>query len=285
MRFSTSILTATLAAIAVASPLPRAAHKHKRSNPADTLGITYSPYNDDGTCKDASSVATDLAELTQYDLIRLYGVDCDQVSNVLAAKADGQKLFLGIYYVDAIADGVSTIAAAVEANGSWDDIYTVSVGNELVNSAEATAAQVGAYIDTARTALTAAGYSGPVVSVDTHVAILANKELCEYSDYIAFNAHAFWDGNTAASDSGAWLLGVMQEVASLCGKSVTCVESGWPSQGDTYINAVPSDANQAACLESISEVVGNDTIAFTAFNDLWKDPGTSNCEQYWGILN
>ncbi|QPG76745.1 Glycoside hydrolase, 17 [Brettanomyces nanus] len=270
--------------ISVASPLPHAHHQHKRSVATNigTRGITYSPYSSTGDCKTTSEVASDVAELADYDLIRLYGVDCNQVANVFSAKADGQKLFLGIYYVSDIQGAVDTISSAVD--GVWDDIDTVSVGNELVNSGEATVDQISGYIDTARTALTAAGYTGSVVSVDTHVAILANTGLCDLSDYIAFNAHAYWDGNTLPEDAGKWLLGNMQAVSSACGgKRVMCVESGWPTQGDDDGVAVPSTANQKTALSSIADVCGNDTIAFNAFNDLWKDPGTYGVEQYWGI--
>lgn len=250
-------------------------------------GITYSPYAADGTCKSASDVASDLAQLTDYGIIRLYGVDCSQVENVMKAKSSSQKLFLGIYYVDQIADGVSTIKAAVEANGSWDDIYTVSVGNELVNGGEATTSQVGAYIDSARSALTAAGYTGPVVSVDTFIAVINNPDLCNYSDYMAVNAHAYFDENTAAENAGPWVLEQIQRVWTACGgaKDVLITESGWPSQGNTYGVAVPSKANQQAAISSIEETCGSATILFTAFNDYWKADGAYGVEKYFGILS
>lgn len=253
----------------------------------DAKGISYSPYNSDGTCKSTSDVATDLAKLTDYGLIRLYGVDCSQVENVLQAKTSSQKLFLGIYYVDAIADAVSTISSAVESYGSWSDIYTVSVGNELVNDAEATTAQVGEYITTARTALTAAGYTGSVVSVDTFIAVINNPDLCNYSDYMAVNAHAYFDENTTAENAGPWVLEQIERVWTACGgeKDVLITESGWPSQGDTYGVAVPSKANQKTAIASIKESCGSSTILFTAFNDYWKSDGTYGVEKYFGILS
>lgn len=250
---------------------------------AGSKGITYSPYNDDGTCKDLSSVTSDLAKLSDYELIRLYGVDCNQVENVLQAKGSNQKLFLGIFYVSDIAGGVKTIASAIESYGSWDDVYTVSVGNELVNNGEATASQIGDYISTAQSALSSAGYSGPVVSVDTHVAIINNPELCEYSDYIAFNAHAYWDGGVTGDEAGAWLLLQMQRVSTACNKNVLCVESGWPHEGSTYGVAVASSSEQSAAISSIESTCGDATIVFNAFDDLWKDAGSYGVEKYWGI--
>ena len=80
--------------------------------------------------------------------------------------------------MDQIDAGVQTMADAISQYGSWDDVYTVSVGNELVNSGEATPAQVGQYVATARSALTAAGYTGPIVAVDTFIAVIEHPELC-----------------------------------------------------------------------------------------------------------
>lgn len=249
-------------------------------------GITYSPYASDGSCKSASVVKSEIQALSDYSIIRIYGVDCDQVANVLAGFTDGQKLFAGIYYMDAISDGVETLATAVKAAGGWDLVYTVSIGNELVNSGEATTSQVKSYIEEGRTALTAAGYTGSVVSVDTFIAVIDNPALCEYSDYLAINAHAYFDGYIEAADAGSWVLLQIENVATTCAsysKSVLVVESGWPTKGSTYGVAVPSTANQEAALSSISDKCGDDVFFFNAYNDLWKADGTYGVEKYWGI--
>ncbi|CCF60040.1 hypothetical protein KAFR_0I02610 [Kazachstania africana CBS 2517] len=250
-------------------------------------GLSYSPYNSDGSCKALSDVKTDLANLTDYSIIRLYGVDCQQVENVLQAKQSSQKLFLGIYYMDAIESGVSTIQSAIESYGSWDDVYTVSIGNELVNSGSATASQIEGYVNSGKTALTAAGYTGPVVSVDTFTAVIDNTELCNYSDYIAVNAHAYFDYYTAAADAGTWLKTQISRVSDACGgnKTVLITESGWPSQGETYGSAVPSKANQEAAISSIKSNCGDSTILFTAYNDLWKADGSYGVEKWWGVYS
>ena len=252
---------------------------------AGVKGVTYSPNNADGTCRSASQVAQDLAQLTEYPTIRLYGVDCNQVANVLQAKAASQKVFLGVFFVDQIQAGVDTMKAAIDQYGSWDDVVSVSIGNELVNGGQATPAQVGEYIATGRAALQAAGYSGPVVSVDTFIAVINNPELCKYSDYMAVNAHAFFDKNTVAADSGEWLLQQIQRVWTACdgAKDVVITESGWPSQGQTYGVAVPSKENQRAAVSAITSVCGDSTYLFTAFNDLWKADGEYGVEKWFGV--
>ncbi|CDK28597.1 unnamed protein product [Kuraishia capsulata CBS 1993] len=254
---------------------------------AGTKGITYSPYTASGACKTADEVASDLAYLTDYSVIRLYGVDCNQVENVFAAKASGQKLLLGIYFVDAIDDAVSQISDAVSKYGSWDDVHSISVGNELVNSGEASVSQVGEYIATARSAFSNAGYSGDIVSADTHVAIINNPGLCKYSDYVAINAHAYFDGYIYPSGAGDWLLLQIERVWSACGgdKNVFVTETGWPSQGNSYGVAVPSKSNQKTAIESIQDKCGSSAVAFTAFNDYWKADGSYGVEKYWGLYS
>lgn len=249
-------------------------------------GVVYSPYKVGG-CKTAAEVKSDIAALSSYSVIRIYGVDCDQVTNVLAALADGQKVFLGIYDVTAIEAGLSTINDAVSSYG-WDVVYTISIGNELVNSGAATVAQISAYIATAKAALTTYGYTGPIVSVDTFIAVINNPGLCALSDYIAVNTHPFFDGGVAAKDSGKWVVEQIQRVWSACDaagyqKTVFVTESGWPSQGDNNNLAVPGVQNQLDSVNSIKTAAGDSCILFTAYNDLWKAPGSYNAEQYWGI--
>ena len=218
-----------------------------------------------------------------YDVVRLYGVDCNQIANVIAAGT-GMKLFLGIYDINSIQSEVQTIASAV--NGDWSLVQTVSVGNELVNSGSASVGAVTAAIGTARSLLKAAGYTGPVVTVDTMVAMQSNPELCEASDFCAINCHAFFDSNTQASGAGAFVQGWIEKVSQAAnGKLTVVTETGWPTQGNSNGAAVPSPQNQQAALSSIQSTVTSNVILYSAFNTLWKTntAATFNAEQFWGI--
>ena len=127
-----------------------------------------------------------------------------------------------------------------------------------------------------------AGYTGPVVAVDTFIAILNNPSLCSASDYVAANAHAYFDGNVAASGAGAWVAEQGHNLAATCGgKAVLITESGWPSAGNSNGAAVPSTANQVIAKAGILSSTGNKCVLFSAFNDAWKAPGQYNVEQHW----
>ena len=220
-----------------------------------------------------------------HDVVRLYGTDCNQVANALAAgKAKGIKLFVGIYNVTLVASSVQILSSAV--NGDWSMINTVSVGNELVNDGLASVSQVVGAVNQARTALRSAGYNGPVVIVDTMVAMNANIELCTASDYCAINCHPFFDGNVAASGAGSFVLGWAQTISAAAGGKTTIItETGWPTQGSTNGKAVPGTAQQQQAIASLKSTFSDNLVLFNAYNDLWKtsSPTQFNAEQYWGI--
>ncbi|KZL87664.1 cell wall glucanase, partial [Colletotrichum incanum] len=254
-------------------------------------GIAYAPYTATGQCKTAEQIDADFAELKgKYSVVRTYGTDCNQIANALpAAKKAGVKLFLGIFDVSSIPAQVATIVSAV--NSDWSLIDTISVGNELVNNGKATAQQMVTAVGQTRQLLRAAGYTGPVVTVDTFVAVLANPSLCDVSDYCAMNIHPFFDSNTAAKDAGSFItrmVGEVQAKLSNRNKRIVCTETGWPWKGNANGAAVPGLEEQQLAVDSIKKAYAShpsDVILFSAFNDLWKhaEAATFNAEQYWGI--
>ncbi|KAK6005887.1 hypothetical protein QM012_007529 [Aureobasidium pullulans] len=265
-------------------------------------GIVYSPYADNGDCKSQDEVNSDFAKIMSYaqsngesyDFVRTYGVDCNQVITVhTACEKYDLKMFAGVYNVNddtALRGDLKTLTDAVANNfgGDWSRFITISIGNEVVNSGELTPSAVGDRVSTARSVLSAAGYSGDIVAVDTLVAMVAHPELCQYSDYIAVNSHPFFDGSVLPENSGEWLLKNMQEVSSVCGGKKTWItETGWPTQGSTNGVAVPSVQNQKSALSSMKSAVTSNIVWFTAFNDMWKKntAATFNAEQYWGMCN
>ena len=256
------------------------------SGPGFSSAISYTPYNADNSCKSASQVATDLQDVSSYQVIRLYGTDCNQVANVIASTRGSVHLFLGIFDINSIPSEVQTIKSAV--NGNWGIVNTVSVGNELVNSGTASAPQVIAAISTARSALQDVGYNGPVVTVDTMIAMKNNIGLCTASSFCAINCHAFFDGNTLPSGAGEFVKNWAQQISEAAGGKTTVVtESGWPTQGDPNNQAVPSQENHQTAIASLKSAFGGGTnlVLYGMYNDLWKKDGptTFGAEKYWGI--
>ncbi|TVY38193.1 Cell surface mannoprotein [Lachnellula subtilissima] len=287
---STPVTSSSAAPAQTSSSAPAASSSS--SSEGSGFGFSYSPYNADNSCKTQDQVNTDFAKIGDgYSLVRTYGTDCNQVATVLsAAKSKGLKLFAGVFDLGTLSSEIALIVSA--ANGDWSSFDTISIGNELVNAGTASAATVVAAISTARTLLKAAGYTGKVVTVDTLVAAKANPSLCDNSDYCAVNSHPFFDGNTAAKDSGTFLTNSISDLQSVLAnknQEIVITETGWPWQGETNDKAVPSAANQAAALTSIKTAFASKpsgVILFTVFNNLWKTNTAAqfSAEQYWGFL-
>ncbi|AMD21802.1 HFL054Wp [Eremothecium sinecaudum] len=247
-------------------------------------GITYSPYNNKGLCKPKWHVSADIAKLRTYEIIRLYDTDCHCIENVMSALSPHQKVFLGIYYIEKIAESIAIIKDALA--GDFSKVYAISVGNEIVNNGEAATATVEKTLSSARSQLSAIGYTGPLVSVDTLVAVLNHPELCNYSDFIAVNSHPYWDGKVAPNNCGPWLKKQVQYLADHCNvkKNILVTETGWPSAGVPFVENIPSKDNQDICLKSIIETMRDQVLLFTMYNDYWKPPGPYGVEQFWGIF-
>lgn len=250
-------------------------------------GITYSPYTDSGSCKSSSEIASDMATLSSFDIIRIYAPDCSVVSSMLSAISSNQQIFAGLYYMDSLESDIELLATQVKTSSrGWDAIYAVAVGNEWVNSGTYDAATVVSAVSNGRSLLEAQGFSGKVVTVDTVPAYQDNPSLCDASDFAAVNQHAFWNGAIAPENSGSFMSDTISELESLCSKDVLICETGWPTKGDTYgTEGVPGTSQQLACIKSIVETVPDKVILFTTFNDLWKSPGTYNVEQYFGLFD
>lgn len=254
-------------------------------------GITYNPYNGDGTCKTASQVSQDFDGFGGgYSFVRTYGTDCNTVPNVLAAaKSHGLLLFQGVFSIGNLQSELALIISG--AAGDWSQFKTISIGNELVNNG-AQASYVVDAINTARSTLRAAGYNGPVVTSDTLVATIANPSLCDASDYCTVNCHPFFDGNIAASGAGSFITSQIVRLKAVLANSAQTVvisETGWPSQGLTNGAAIPSPSEQATAISSIrSAFSGNPggVTLFNPYNMMWKTNTAAQfeAEQYWGFL-
>ncbi|KAF4947021.1 hypothetical protein FGADI_10744 [Fusarium gaditjirri] len=252
-------------------------------------GVAYAPYRGDHQCKSKDEIQHDIKRLAaDFSVLRIYGTDCDQVANVYScAKGSGLKLFLGIWNIDDVQTEAKTIISAID---DWDVVDTISVGNELVNNGAASPVKVIAAVKQAREILRAAGYKGPVVTVDTFMAARSNPELCNESDYCAINAHAFFDANTSADEAGQWLSNTVEDLRSKISgdKRIVICETGWPTKGNSNGKAVPGMSQQKAAFDSIKQAFSShmgDLIFFSAFNDPWKkaEAATFMAEQWWGI--
>ncbi|MCJ1394043.1 hypothetical protein MMC18_006921 [Xylographa bjoerkii] len=279
-----TLILGALALLPLSAGLPHALQPTKREAPF--LGIAYSPYNSDSSCKTASQVATDLAAIaSSYKVIRIYGTDCSQLTSVLAAiGSKPRQVFAGLSSISNVQGDIQTIITAASSN--WARINTIAIGNDLVSNQQASVAQVTAALASARAQLRTAGYTGPVVTVETAATMAANIALCTASDYCAITCQPFFAGTVAASGAGAFCKQEVATVQAAAGGTYTMVaEAGWPTQGQTNGAAVPGTAQQSTAVASLKTSLSSDLVVYTAFNNLWEisPPGTFGTEKYFGV--
>lgn len=170
-------------------------------------------------------ITNDFAQIRangQYGYVRLYNVDCDQVTIVLPlAQACGMQVMLGIWDVQTMDTSVQALCDAVA--GRWSAVHSVTVGNEFILSGKCTADQMVAYTIDARTKLRAKGCPSPVAGVNVFYEVLQNPNLCNGQDFMAVNAHAFFDGGVAAEGTGAFLTNMRKQVSDKCGGKFTLI--------------------------------------------------------------
>lgn len=128
---SSPVLQPTQAKVSVPSPEPSPSPSPSPkvsgpSGPGFSSAVAYTPYNADQSCKSTSQVAADFQRISGYEVVRLYGTDCNQISNVIAATHGSVKLFLGIFDINSIQSEVQTISSVLHTFVLFPSMYPSS---------------------------------------------------------------------------------------------------------------------------------------------------------------
>ncbi|KAF8077576.1 glycoside hydrolase superfamily [Lyophyllum atratum] len=189
-----------------------------------------------------------------FPSLRILGSDCDAFNRASgAAAAEGLTVLAGIYISGNIA---SSIAATNEGLKSFRNAYAkygpgryvgLTIGNEVNDNPSAVIAEV----DRARDYLRKAGVSTRISTAHTWVAIRNSPHLCD-TDFVAANAHAFYDGKVAPGDAGNFVMKVVVPAlkAACPGKDIIITETGWPSRG----SAQGTDASLSAERQALANI-------------------------------
>lgn len=286
-----SLNACTTVAAPVASSTSSSASASATSSSLDTYsdakGIAFSQYTNSGSCKSESELATNFEAMQNFSTIRLYNTDCNLVEIAMKYKKANQTLLIGIYDPLDISNSVNLIKTALNGTNATEHIEAITLGNEHVNDGKHTATEMVNYLGSLKKQLTDSfGYNGHLSIVDTFNAIESNPVLCTTDDssFVTANAHPFFSG-VEASTAGDWLQSTISTLNSAChNKSVLISESGWPTKGNSIGSAVPSLNDQASALKSlVGASIAKSVILFSGWNEMWKQPGSYNVENYWGI--
>ncbi|KAF5099111.1 hypothetical protein D0Z00_001775 [Geotrichum galactomycetum] len=303
---ATSDSAAAVASVATSAAIATTASKQSDNTAASSSSngfpkpktVTYSPYNDDSSCKTSDQVYSDLSKIASLGIgnIRVYGTDCNSIYTVepnavkLGLKVD-QGFWIGSAGVDAIDSGVQDLINWVKNNngGDWSLFTTLTIGNEAIYGGYVDGKTLLAKIKSVKSTLRSAGWSGSVTTAEPPQSYINFPDLCTDTDgidYVGLNAHPYFDANTAPADAGNFVLSQIKLAQSACNnRAVQITETGYPSAGNTNGKAVPTKDNQATAIKSILSAMNNNCVLFTLYNDMWKTPGPYNVEQNFGFID
>ncbi|EGE09578.1 beta-glucosidase [Trichophyton equinum CBS 127.97] len=135
-----------------------------------TGGMTYSPYSNNGQCKDAGTVMKDISVIKAagFTTVRLYATDCDGLKNVGdACKAHGVKMVIGVFISETGVGGAGKQVTDITSWAQWDWVTLIVVGNEAIQSGRKDAGALAGFIVSAKSSFKAAGYNGMVTTTET----------------------------------------------------------------------------------------------------------------------
>lgn len=256
-------------------------------------GIVYSPYNNDGTCKDNDAVKSDLKLIqgTGIKTIRIYGTDCNSITTVLPNAASlGLKVNQGFWISP---EGANSIDDAVDAiikygqQNSFDVFDYLTIGNEAVQSGFISVSDLVSKIKSVKGKLQGAGYQGKVTTSEPPVTFEENPSLCTEADidFVGVNPHSYFDKNSKASTAGSFVKGQVDIVAKICGgKDIIVTETGYPHKGNQNGGNIPSPENQKIAIADILDKLDNGVTILSTFDDYWKQPGEYGIEQSFGAI-
>jgi len=250
------------------------------------MAITYSPYNDDSTCKSADQVDADIKEIVAkgFKTIRLYSSDCNGLETVGKACETYQvKIVIGIFIRDSTCRADKDLSD-IMAWGKWNLIEMFVVGNEALFQGFCSADVLAKYISEVGGKIKSNGFNGPVTTTEPlNVLEQHYQVLCPAMDVVSINSHPYFNPDVAPSGAGAFLNAQLQRAEELCGKTGYVLEAGWPNAGNTNGKAIASpDAQKEAFQSILSECPTERIVLFTYRNDYWKAPGAYNVEQNFG---
>ncbi|KAJ2800505.1 hypothetical protein H4R21_003150, partial [Coemansia helicoidea] len=259
-------------------------------------GLTYTPYNSDGSCASLGETTSQLAAVAGVaDNIRLYSTDCSQLAHAMQAVSNS-NLPLSIYAGIWVAPGA---AGAARVNSELDEfvaaakaydrglIRGLSVGNEAILNGVGVDQLIG-YIQQVRTRLHAEGLSNiPVYTTDIDTSF--TPALVEACDVLQINLQSVFGSYFASINASA------QEVISRAnafkskfagGKKVRIGEVGWSSAGvaGPYPLTLDNQKSFARAFKCLVDKTDYEYFFFEAKDATWKK-GQPLCEQNFGVFN
>jgi len=260
------------------------------TNPPYKLkGINFSPYTEEGQDPNLLTVISEeqiralLTHIQPFtEWIRTFGSTHGLENTGRIAHELGLKIAVGAWLSDDLVVNEEQISnlITIAQNGEADMLI---VGSEVLLREDLTENQLIEYIDRVKQDVP----SIPVATADIYGELLEHPAVMAACDVILANYYPYWEGVSLENAIYHIHLRHQEVVAAANGKQVIVSETGWPSDGNSVYDAVPSPENAAFYfLNFVSWAKDLDVsyFYFEAFNEPWKanyDEGPQGA--HWGL--
>lgn len=251
------------------------------------FGLGFSPYLDGQNPNDLVQI-TDVQIAERLEIIRPYTnwvrtFSCTNGNEVVPRIAHEKKMktMVGVWIGDDLELNEIEIENAINI-GKQGYANVIAVGNEVLLREDLEVDELISYIRKVKKALpnVQVGY------VDAYYTFSNYPELVDECDVILANCYPFWEYVNVEK-----AVGYMKEMYSFLlktvkGKKIMITETGWPTKGQLYGEAMPSYDNAMRYFVETQDWVKENNIDlfyFTSFDEAWKVSHEGEYGAYWGI--
>jgi exo-beta-1,3-glucanase (GH17 family) len=250
-------------------------------------GISFSPYTDEQNPANfdwisPSQIESRLLIIKPYvKWIRTFSCTLGNEAIPEIAKKHGLKTLVGAWIGDnldmneAELDNVIRIAKEGHAD-------IVAIGNEVILRDDIKKELLISYIERFKQAVPHV----PVGYVDAYYTFVNEPELIEICDVILANCYPFWEkcNLEIAVSYMKKMYAFVKKVSP--DKEVIISETGWPTKGDHYGDALPSFEHALRYFVDTYEWAQKNHIKvfyFSSFDETWKKDEEGEYGAYWGL--
>lgn len=250
-------------------------------------GISFSPYIDNQNPGQFDWISPEQIE-SRLSIVKPYvkwirTFSCTLGNEAIAsiAKKHGLKTLVGAWIGENLemneAELDNVIRIAKEGHADM-----VAIGNEVLLREDIPLELMISYIKRFKEAVP----NVPVGYVDAYYTFVNEPELIEVCDVIFANCYPFWERcnfNYAVSYMKEMYAFVKKAAKD---KEVIISETGWPTKGEAYGDALPSYENAARYFIETYEWAKSNNINvfyFSSFDESWKSDEEGEYGAYWGL--
>ncbi len=250
-------------------------------------GMSFSPYLENQSPSLRSQIidvqiAERLEIIRPYtDWIRTFSCSCGNEVVPRIAHEKSLKTIVGAWIGDNLESNELEIANAIDiAKAGYADI--LAIGNEVLLRKDLEVELLLEYLMRVKAAVpnVLVGY------VDAYYTFENYPELVEACDVILANCYPFWE-RCSLDISISYMKEMYKFVTKIAkGKKIIISETGWPTKGDRYGQALPSYENAMRYFiqtQTWAKAEQIDVMYFSSFDEDWKMSHEGEYGAYWGL--